>query len=63
MNPPQIFIDENADPNTVYLVPSVDLVRYKNLLTGEIKEFLEFNAKAGGVIKNVWIPDSGQEKI
>jgi hypothetical protein len=38
---------------TIYLIPPVKWVRYKNEATGEIQERLEFNPKAAGMITNI----------
>jgi hypothetical protein len=49
----RIIADESVPNETIFLVPSVKCVRYENLMTGEVKEYLEFNPKAAGIITNV----------
>jgi len=48
-----IVISESIPKDTIYLVPPVQHVRYENVATGEVKEYLEFNAKQGAVIVNI----------
>lgn len=49
----RVIADESVPNETIFLVPSVKWVRYENLMTGEVKEVLEWNPKAAGVITNI----------
>jgi len=49
---PQIVVSYSIPEGTILLIPPVKLTRYENKVTGEVKEFLEFDPKAAGVITN-----------
>jgi hypothetical protein len=49
----RIIADKSVPNETIYLIPSVSRTRYENLMTGEVKEVLEWNPKAAGIITNV----------
>ena len=49
----RIIVSEDAPKDTILLIPLVTHVVEKNAATGEIKEYLEFDPKAAGVITNV----------
>jgi hypothetical protein len=52
------IIEDNSVPKeTIFLIPSVSRVRYENLATGEVKEWLEWNPKAAGMITNIGAGD------
>ena len=49
----RIVVSDSVPKDTILLIPPVNLIRYLNYSTGEVKEVLEWNPKAAGVITNV----------
>lgn len=49
----RIIADESVPKDTILLIPPVNLNRYLNYSTGEVKEYLEWNPKAAGIITDV----------
>jgi hypothetical protein len=47
---------DSVPEGTLLLVPLVTLTRYLNYQTGEVKEYLNFDPKAAGVITNIGKP-------
>jgi len=37
----------------IFLIPPVKFTRYENIMTGEVKEVMEWNPKAAGIITNI----------
>lgn len=48
-----VVADENVPKDTIFLIPPVTWRRHENKMTGEVKEWLEWNPKAAGAITNV----------
>lgn len=49
----KLIVSDLVPSGTILLVPPVTLERYINRHTGEVKEYLKYDAKAAGVITNV----------
>ena len=49
----RIIADESAPEDTIFFVPPITHVRHENKITGEVKEWLEWNPKAAGLITNI----------
>ena len=49
----RIVVSDSVPKDTILLIPPIKFTRYKNAATGEVKEVLEWNPKAAGVITNV----------
>lgn len=49
----RIIISEAIPKGTIFLIPPINRLRYENKETGEVKEYLEFDPKAAGIITNV----------
>lgn len=50
---PNIVVDESLPEGTLYFVPKIEHIRYVNMMTGEEKEVMQWNAKQGAVISNI----------
>jgi len=49
----EIIACEGVPEGTILLVPPLTLNRYLNVTTGEVKEYLNFDPKAAGIITNI----------
>lgn len=50
---PKIIAYESCPKDAIYLIPPVTVTRYVFAATGEVREFVTWNAKQGGVIMNI----------
>ena len=55
MNTPfgRFIVSEDAPKDTIFFVPPITHVRHENKITGEVKEWMEWNSKAAGIITNI----------
>lgn len=49
----RIIANDSVPKDTILLIPPVKLTRYENKATGEVKEYLEFDPKAAGIITGI----------